>query len=42
MTRQGTNENFFAADRVVYFQLNVKENEGEPVDIAGVQELIEG
>ncbi|KAH8174720.1 translation machinery-associated protein 16 domain-containing protein [Sarocladium implicatum] len=30
------------ADRVAYFQVNVKENGGEPLDIAAVQELIEG
>lgn len=30
------------ADRVAYFQVNIKEKGGEPIDIATVQELIEG
>jgi hypothetical protein len=34
--------NVDVADRVAYFQVNVKENGGEPLDIAAVQELIEG
>lgn len=31
-----------SADRVAYFQVNIKEKGGEPVDIPTVQELIEG